>query len=142
MLAAPDAWTTFTDCYLAALDEAAHADATASPRIYGSWGYGDNGFCQAERARNLAEWHGFLLERLAGSAAEDRLGRLASHPGLGGPDRTFLQARLARQRGDTSAARKLSTDCLQELPGDQDFARFAAEISAASDVTGGPASGR
>ena len=68
MLAAPDAWTTFADCYLAALDQAARSDATAQPRIYyGSWGPGDNGYRQRERARNLAEWHGLLLERLAGS---------------------------------------------------------------------------
>lgn len=131
MLAAPDAWTTFADCYLAALDQVARADATASPGIYyGSWGPGDNGYRQRERARNLAEWHGLLLERLAGSEAEDRLGRLASHRALGGPDRTFLQARLARQRGDTAAARKLIAGCLRELPGDQDFARFAAKIGA------------
>jgi hypothetical protein len=79
MGAAPDAWTTFADCYPAALDQAARADVTAPPQIYGSWGYGDNGFRQRERARNLAGWHGLLLERLAGSEAEDRLGRLASH---------------------------------------------------------------
>jgi hypothetical protein len=131
MLAAPDAWTTFADCYLAALDQVARADATAPPRIYyGSWGPGDNGYRQRERARNLAEWHGLLLERLAGSGAEDRLGRLASHRALGGPDRTFLQAHLAHQRGDIAAARKLIADCLRELPGDQDFARFAAKIGA------------
>ena len=131
MLAAPDAWTTFADCYLAALDQAARSDATAPPRIYyGSWGPGDNGYRRRERARNLAEWHGLLLERLAGSEAEDRLGRLASHEALGGPDRTFLQAHLARQRGDTAAARKHITDCLRELPGDQDFARFAAKVGA------------
>lgn len=130
MLAAPDAWTTFADCYLAALDRAARADATAPSRIYGSWGSGDNGYRRRERARNLAEWHGLLLERLAGSDAEDRLGRLASHRALGGPDRTFLQARLARLHGDTAAARKLITDCLRELPGDEDFASFAAEAGA------------
>jgi hypothetical protein len=47
-----------------------------------------------------------------------------------GPERTFLHARLARQCGDTAAARKLIADCLRELPGDQDFARFAAKIGA------------
>ena len=56
--------------------------------------------------------------------------RLASHRALDGPDRTFLQARLAHQRGDTAAARKLIAGCLRELPGDQDFARFAARIGA------------
>jgi len=131
VLAAPDAWTTFADCYLAALDQAARSDAVAPPLIYyGSWGPGDNGYRQRERARNLAEWHGLLLGRLAGSEAEDRLGRLAGHRALGGPDRTFLQARLARQCGDTAAARKLIADCLRELPGDQNFARFAAKIGA------------
>lgn len=128
MLAASDAWITFTDCYLAALDLAARADATESPRIYGSWGYGDTGYRCRERASNLAQWHGLLLERLAGSEAEDDLDRLVSHPALGGPERTFLQALLARQRGDTAAARKLIKDCLRDLPGHQGFASFAAEI--------------
>jgi hypothetical protein len=41
-----------------------------------------------------------LLGRLAGSEAEDRLDRLAAHPGLGGPEHTFFQARLAQLRGD------------------------------------------
>ncbi len=108
MLAAPDAWITFTTHYLAALDQAARAEAAApaSPRIYGSWGYGDTGYRRREQASNLAEWHGLLLERLAGSEAEDHLDRLVSHPALGGPEHTFLQARLARQRGDTAAARR------------------------------------
>ncbi len=132
MLAAPDAWTAFAARYLAALDQAARAEATtpASPRIYGSWGYGDTGYRRRERASNLAEWHGLLLERLAGSEAEDHLDRLVSHPALGGPERTFLQARLARQRGDADAARKLIRDCLRELPGHQGFASFAAEVGA------------
>jgi hypothetical protein len=38
--------------------------------------------------------------------------------------------RLARMRGDTAAAGNLIADCLRELPGDQDFARFAAEAGA------------
>lgn len=130
ILPAPDAWITFTAHYLAALDQAARADATASPRIYGSGGYGDTGYRRRERADNLAEWHGLLLARLADSdsEAEALLDRLVSHPALGGPERTFLQARLARQRGDTAAARKLIKDCRRDLPGHQDFASFAAEI--------------
>jgi hypothetical protein len=132
MLAAPDAWITFSAHYLAALDQVTRADAAtaASPRIYGSWGYGDMGYSRRERTSNLAEWHGLLLERLAGSEAEDHLDRLISHPALGGPERTYLQARLARQRGDRDAARKLIQDCLRELPGHQDFASFATEIGA------------
>jgi len=49
-------------------------------------------------------------------------------PAANPPQRTFLQARLARQRGDTAAARKLIKDCRRDLPGLQDFASFAAEI--------------
>ena len=96
----------------------------------GSWGYGDAGYRRRERASNLAEWHGLLLDRLADSEAEDRLDRLVSHPALDGTERTFLQARLARQRGDSDAARKLISDCLGHLPGHQDFASFAAEVGA------------
>jgi hypothetical protein len=130
MLAAPDGWITFSAHYLAALDQLTRADAAmaASPRIYGSWGYGDMGYSRRERTSNLAEWHGLLLERLAGSEAEDHLDRLVSHPSLGGPERTYLQARLARQRGDSDAARKLIHDCLRELPGHQEFASFATEV--------------
>ena len=86
MLAASDAWITFAGRYLAALDEAARADATMPPRIYDSWGYGDTGYRRRERASNLAEWHGLLLERLAGSDAADHLDRLVSHPALGSRD--------------------------------------------------------
>jgi hypothetical protein len=132
MLGVPDTWITFSARYLAALDEAARAEATAptSPRIYGSWGYGDAGYRRRERASNLAEWHGLLLDRLADSEAEDHLDRLVSHPALNGTERTFLQARLARQRGDSDAARKLISDCLRHLPGHQDFASFATEVGA------------
>ena len=132
MLSAPDTWIIFSARYLAALDEAARAEATAptSPRIYGSWGYGDGGHRRRERTSNMAEWHGLLLDRLADSEAEDHLDRLASHPALGGPERTFLQARLARQRGDGDAARELISDCLRHLPGHQDFAGFATEVGA------------
>ena len=93
-------------------------------------GNGDSGYRPRERDGNLAEWHGLLLERLAGSDAEDNLDRIVSHPALGGPERTFLQARLARQRGETAAARKLVQGCLRDLPGHQDFASFTTEIGA------------
>jgi hypothetical protein len=132
MLGVPDTWITFSARYLADLDEAARAEATAptSPRIYGSWGYSDAGYRRRERASNLAEWHGLLLDRLADSEAEDHLDRLVNHPALDGPERTFLQARLARQRGDSDAARKLISGCQRHLPGHQDFASFATEVGA------------
>jgi hypothetical protein len=132
MLAAPDAWTTFAACYLDALDQVARTEASTAeaPRFVGSLGYGDNGFARRERTGDLAEWHEMLLERLAGSDAEDQLDRLVSHPALGGPERTFLQAQLAHDRGDTAAARKLIQECVRELPGHPEFAQFAAEMGA------------
>jgi hypothetical protein len=80
--------------------------------------------------RDEAEWHSLLLERLAGSEAEDRLDRLAGHPALGGPELTFVQARLAQLRGDTDAARTLTEACLGRLPGHDGFADFAMQIGA------------
>lgn len=132
MLRVPDTWTVAADRYLEALDQVARAQAAKpdSPRIYGSWGYGRGDYARRQRTSDLAEWHDWLLDRLAGSEAEDRLDRLVRHPALGGPELTFLQARLARQRGDLDGARKLVGDCLQELPGHQGFADFAAEIGA------------
>lgn len=129
MLRVPDLWAIFADRYLDALDQVARAEA-AKPRSRRPWEFPDAGYVRRSRTGDLAEWHGLLLERLAGSEAEDRLDRLASHPALAGPELTFLQARLARQRGDLDGARKLVQDCLRELPGHQGFASFAAEIGA------------
>jgi hypothetical protein len=133
MLRAPDAWTVVADRYLDALDQVIRAEAAApkSRRIlYGSHGSGDRDFERSWRTGDLAEWHGLLLDRLAGSEAEDRLDRLVRHSALGGPELTFLQARLARERGDLDGARKLVGDCLQKLPGHQGFVGFAAEVGA------------
>jgi hypothetical protein len=132
MLRVPDTWTVAADRYLDALDQVARAE-TAKPdsrRIYGSGGYGRGDYARHQRTSDLAEWHDWLLDRLAGSEAEDRLDRLVRHPALGGPELTFLRARLARQQGDFDGARKLVQDCLQELPGHQGFVDFATEIDA------------
>jgi uncharacterized protein YfiM (DUF2279 family) len=129
MLRAPDHWTAFADQYLDALDGVAPSPAEPAVRL-GSWGYGDRDYARRLRADSLAEWHDLLLDRLAGSEAEDRLDRLVSHPALGGPELTFLPGRLAWLRGDRDAARRLVRDCLEALPGHPGFARFAAEIGA------------
>ena len=63
-------------------------------------------------------------------AAEDRLDRLVSHPALGGPELSFVRARLAQLRGDTAAARKLAQECLQKLPEHNGFAGFAVQVGA------------
>ena len=128
-LRAPDAWTTFADCYLDALDQIALTEA-AKPASRPSYSYPDSDYRRSDRTRDLAEWHSLLLERLAGSEAEDRLDRLAGHPALGGPELTFVQARLAQLRGETDAARTLTEACLGKLPGHDGFADFAAQIGA------------
>ena len=128
-LRAPDAWTAFADCYLDALDQVARAEA-AKPASRASYSYPDPDYRRRDRTRDLAEWHFLLLERLAGSEAEDRLDRLAGHPALGGPELTFIQARLAQLRGDTDTARTLAQECLAELPGHDGFADFAVQIGA------------
>jgi len=129
MLRVPDLWTVFADRYLDALDQVARAEA-AKPKSRRAWGFPDADYVRRHRTGDLAEWHELLLDRLVGSRAEDRLDRLFGHPALAGPELTFLRARLAGQRGDLDGARKLLRDCLQELPGHQGFASFAAEIGA------------
>lgn len=84
----------FADRYLDALDQVARAEA-AKPKPRYSWTFPDVDCARRGRTENLAEWHVLLLERLAGSEAEDRLDRLACHRALGGPELTFLQARRA-----------------------------------------------
>ena len=126
-LRAPDAWTAFADFYLDALDQIARTEA-AKPASRPSYSYLDSDYRRSDRARALAEWHSLLLERLAGSEAEDRLDRLAVHPALGGPELTFVQARLAQLHGDTDAARTLTKACLGKLPGHAGFADFAVQI--------------
>jgi hypothetical protein len=129
MLSVPDMWTVFANRYLDALDQVARAEA-ARPKSRHPWDYRDADYIRRQRTSDLAEWHDLLLERLAGSEAEDRLDRLTRHPALGGPELTFLQARLALERGDRDAARALVQDCLRDLPGHAGFSGFAAEIGA------------
>lgn len=127
-LRAPDAWTTFADCYLDALDQLARTEAKPASRA--AYGYQDPDYRRRNRTRDLAEWHSLLLEGLAGSEAEDRLDRLTTHPALGGPELAFIQAQLAQLRGDTSTARTLAQECLAELPGHDGFADFAVQVGA------------
>ena len=113
-LEAPDMWVTFADHYLDALDHAG--------------GMGD--FERGQRTGDLAEWHGLLLDRLPDYDADDRLDKLAQHPALGGPELTFFQAQLARQRGELDRARQLVRECLTRLPGHRAFQQVAIEIDA------------
>jgi hypothetical protein len=125
MLRIPDTWTGFADRYLDALDRAARSDATGPSRAWRSTEYDRD-----RRTSALAEWHLMLIDRLSGSAAEDRLDRLARHSALGGPELRFLQAQLAHQRDDLAGARSLVHESLQKLPGHAGFLDFATQIGA------------
>lgn len=133
MLPVPDAWDLFADHYLVALDEITAGEIAPHPRRSRPWDPTDSAdWRRKERTRNLAEWHGLLLERLADGdeSGAGRLNRLVNHPALSGPERTFLQARLAHQRGRTDRAHRLTEECLSALPGHNDFIDFAREIGA------------
>jgi hypothetical protein len=104
MLRIPDAWVTFTNRYLEALDQVASDDAA---KRSSSW-WQSTGKGREQRTAALAEWHLLLLQRFGDDeAAEGYLDRLTAHPALGGPELTFLRARLAHRRGEVSSARGL-----------------------------------
>ncbi|MDN5861527.1 MAG: hypothetical protein L0H84_23235, partial [Pseudonocardia sp.] len=125
MLVAPDMWLTFADSYLAALDQSSTGRVA---RVRDPWR--DDDFSRGRRTGDLAAWHLMLLERLADYDATDRLEKLVEHPALGGPELTYLQARLAGRLGDLQRARDLVHESLTTLPGHSDFLSFAIEIGA------------
>jgi len=121
LLPVPDVWGEYADHYLRALDRTVEGGRAAR-----TWRVQT----KEQRAEALREWHALLLERLAGSDYEDRLDILVEHPALAGPERTFLQARLAEKRGERDQARLLVRKCLTALPGHQEFLTFAEEVGA------------
>jgi hypothetical protein len=58
------------------------------------------------------------------------LDRLVASRGLGGPELTFLQAKLAERRGDRAQAAVLAALCLEKLPGHAGFLDLASEVGA------------
>ena len=125
MLPVPDAWVAFAASYLDALD-GIHAAARPSTRR-----------ARGERAEALAHWHRLLLDRLVDTEGDALLDRLATHPALGGPELTFVQARLAHWRGETDHARRLVRDALRTLPNHSELLAFAAEIGVATSARSG-----
>lgn len=115
----------FAAHYLEALDRVACEDAER-PRHLSLTHDWDRG----RRTGNLAEWHAMLLDKLLDYGREDLLDRLSSHPALGGPELTYVQATLAHRRGDLDAARGLIGQCLQSLPGHDAFRDLAIEVGA------------
>ena len=122
MLRVADTWEGFAEQYVRALDKL--SDGGASTRRVRD--FHDTG---QERASALSEWHALLLENLADTDGSP-LDRIVGHAALGGPEQTFLSARLAHRRGNTDAARDLVTQSLRKLPGHKDFRDFAVEIGA------------
>jgi hypothetical protein len=122
ILRTPDMWVGFADHYLGALDLLVPTGPAKAKR--------DRGDAPWDRDRRtaLSEWHDLLLGRLVGYGVVDRLDRLVCHAALGGPELTFLQARLAHQRGDVDGARQLVYQSLEKLPGHEGFLDFAREI--------------
>ncbi len=120
MLRVPDTWERFAERYVLALDGL--RDRGAPKRQVGRFG---------QRSEALVEWHNLLLMHLADTEG-GLLDSIATHAALGGPEQTFLSARLAQRRGNTDVARDLVARCLRKLPGHKDFREFAAEIGAAA----------
>ena len=120
LLVVPDLWSEVARHYVDALDRVAEGgrDQVRGRRS------------RQQRAEDLSEWNALLVGRLAGSDHEDLLDRLVAHPALAGPELTFLQARLAHERGELEAAGALVKRCLTSLPGHPEFRIFAEAISA------------
>jgi hypothetical protein len=128
LLTAPDMWRRFAESYLETLDAAGRADPGRPRAVYGS--SGETRYRRHERTKDLAAWHGMLLDRFAGAPEDELLDRLAVSPALAGPELTFLRARIAERRGDVTKAATLVAECLQELPGHQGYLDLAVEVSA------------
>ena len=126
LLTTPDRWRTFGESCLDARDAAGRADPGRPRTVYGS--YDETRYRRHERTKDLAAWHGMLLDRFAGTPEDELLDRLATSPALAGPELTFLRARIAERRGDVAQADSLVTECLKELPGPQGYLDFAVEV--------------
>ncbi len=96
--------------------------------MYGS--FDETRYRRRERTKDLAGWHGMLLDRFAGAPEDELLDRLAVSPALAGPELTLLRARIAERRGDLTQAATLVTECLRELPGHQGCLDLAVEVGA------------
>jgi len=128
LLATPDMWRTFAGSYLEALDAAGRADPRRPRSVYGS--FDETRYRRHERAKDLAAWHGMLVDRFAGTPEDELLDRLVESPALAGPELAFLRARIAEGRGAVGQAATLVTECLKELPGHQGYLDFAVQVGA------------
>jgi hypothetical protein len=100
LLTTPDMWRRFAESYLEALDAAGRTDPGRPRTVCGS--SGETRYRRRERAKDLAAWHGMLLDRFSGAPEDELLDQLAVSPALAGPELTFLRARIAERRGDVA----------------------------------------
>ena len=115
MLTTPDLWRAAGEAYLAALDRVKPDTRKAGMDI-------------KELSSDLSQWNGLLIDHLTATDEAALVDRIIAHPILQGPEAVFLQARVARDRGDLDAARILIAQCLKVLPGHHQFRAFAEEI--------------
>jgi hypothetical protein len=130
LLTTPDMWQTFAEAYLAALDAAGRTAPKRSRIMYGSFDFDESRYRRQERAKNLAAWHELLLDHFGAGPEDGLLDRLATSPGLAGPELTFLRARIAERRGERIQAAALVSQCLKDLPGHPAYLGFAVEVGA------------
>lgn len=114
-LLVPDLWVTAAERYADALDTVSGGSRRGR-----------------YLAHDLAEWNAVLVARLTGPEHEALVDRLSTHPAFAGPELAFLQAQVARERGDLEAARTLVRKSLRSLPGHPDFLALADELDQAS----------
>ena len=82
-LTTPDVWRTFAESYLYALDAAGRADPRRPRAVYGS--FDETHYRRHECTKDLAAWHGTLLDWFAGIPDDEQLDRLAASPALAEP---------------------------------------------------------
>ncbi|MBO0802096.1 MAG: hypothetical protein J2P25_03345 [Nocardiopsaceae bacterium] len=127
LLTTPDMWRSFAESYVTALEPVRRKDA--SQQIWYATSSTPS-YRRDERTDNLEEWHDILIERFAGTPEDEFLDRIANSPGLAGPGRDFLRAKIAERRGDTDGAAALISTCLKALPGHRGYLDFAAGLDA------------
>jgi hypothetical protein len=128
LLSTPDMWRTFTESYLKALEAVGRREPKKPRTSYGS--FDDTSYRREQRTDDLAAWHEMLLDRFAGTPEDELLDQIVASHGLGGPELTFLQAKLAERRGDRAQAAALVTKCLEKLPGHTGFLDLALKVGA------------
>lgn len=128
LLTTPDMWRTFTESYLKALEAVGRREPRKLRISYGS--FDDTSYRRERRTGDLAAWHEMLLDRFAGTPEDELLDQIVASHGLGGPELTFLQAKLALRRGDRAQAAGLVTKCLEKLPGHRVFLDLALKVGA------------